>query len=162
MARGHIINGLRQTGSGQAFDIEASINALNRALPLYAEAGELCDDPSLKNFYTKMAPASLSGALCSVASCNRNWNPTAFSGSEERLVEGIQFYKFEVCGAAFKARSGVNTDAVLCGSFISVLALFYGNLQVLSCLLTLYTAVISFEFFPVRHAVCGTGRLGAP
>ena len=73
---------------GGESDLEASLNSVRECIRYYIEAGELSDNESIRNAYTRLCPTMFWGFHCAMASSSEKFDPYLFSQSEEGLVEG--------------------------------------------------------------------------
>ena len=117
---------------GEGLENGARDDAIEQALSKMNEFGrlggaqevvELANHPSEGNWCENCFHAMAMGVII-VASPLEQWNPDAFGNSEAGLVKGIDFYRPDICGRAFKEWVVVKADLFLYGWANNVVALY--------------------------------------
>ena len=112
---------------GGDVDVEGSLDAMRAASRVYLQMGKMAHKPTWKMWGSNIGhPFCLFWIL--VASPFERWDPEEGGCTEAGMVEAIEFYENDVCGAIMKSE-GLRTDYFLSMAGCMVLLLWYGNLE---------------------------------
>ena len=82
-------------------DVAAALESIRQFNQIGIEAEKLAENASMRNWFKNLSGNHAFGCLI-VASPMERWNLEEFGCSEAKMVEGITFYDYHVCGKVFK------------------------------------------------------------
>ena len=106
---------------GGDINVAAALEAMRGFIRLSMEISELTENPSHLNFWTNLVHAHVVGGICVASPLLERLDPHEF-GSEAKIVEGVNFYKYDICRKIHK--ESMNHDPFNFGYLIFPLVLY--------------------------------------